>query len=380
MKTETSFENLFNENIINKWKRQGKYVFGLISFDIPEELIHAAGILPLRLFGAMESVEKAHKYISSWCCSYSRRCLEAALNGQYRWIDGIVGSKLEDTTIQLFDLLRCVVKPKFSHILQTPVVRTELSKQFFINELLIFKKKLEDFTGKTISDHDLRNSIRIYNKDRRLLRRLYETRKADNPPFSSSEILKAVISSMTMTKEQHARKVTRFLRNIELNHGKEKEVVENKVRVHISGTEIYDPEILQIIEDCGAIIVSDDLNTGSTYFWTDVDENKDPYEALAEHYLLSKEVTMQITGRFSSSITERAEYIRSLVEKFRAEGVIFLIDKGCEVFGYAYPHLRDSLKKHGIPCIRLDFDIPFSREYYAARVRAFVEMRGEKYV
>lgn len=366
---------LFDEKVIERWKQKGRKVIGCVSSDVVEEIIYAADILPIRLFGKTERLEKAHKYMPVWCCSYSRRCVEAALDGQFKAVDGIVGSKFDDTCIHLFELLKQVVKPKFTYFLETPIVKTDSNKRFFIKNLLEFKRKLENFAERTVSERDLKASIKIYNENRRLLKRLYETRKAENPPLKGSEILEIVISSMTLPKEAHNEKMMELLRTLPSKEGEE---FRDKVRIHVSGTEVYDVEILRAIEECDANIVSDDLDTGSRYFWVEVEEAKDPYEALAERYLFNKVTNLQVVGQFSNSIEERAMYIRSLVEEFKSDGVIFLVDRGCEVFGYAYPHLRRELENFGIPCIHLDLEASFSREHYIARVKAFVEALKER--
>lgn len=368
-------------NLAREVHARGKKVVGLVSWNIPEEVIYAADALPFRLFGDPYFIEKAHMYLPSWCCSYARGCLEEALNGRYEWLDGIVVSKLEDTCISLFYLLGYVMKPKFSHLLQVPVIKNERGKEYFMDEIMRFEKRMEDFVGHSISDEDLRHAIRTYNENRRLLKRIYEMRKKGYFPLRSAEILEIVISSMLIPKEEHSKLVKELLNNI----GKTEEPrvegdAEKKVRLHVSGTEVLDPEILQVIEDCGAVIVSDDLNTGTVYFWNEVKEEKDPYEALAEHYLLKGVPNILITKQLSKGVDERIEYMCSLIEEFGAEGVIFLMDRGCEVLGHAYPHLRDGLRKLNIPSLRLDLDYPISREHYVTRVRAFIEMVRERRV
>lgn len=366
--------------LAEKLHEKGKRIFGLISWNIPEEVIYASNIIPFRLFGEAQLVEKAHTYLPSWGCSFSRRCLETALNRKYDWLDGLVASKLEDTCIALFYLLRHYLKPKFSHLLQVPVVKNELCKEYFVTEILNFKSKIEKFLGRTVSDDDLRRAIRVYNENRRLLKTLYEARKREDFPLSGADVLKIVVSSMTIPKERHSEIVKRILEGVDTlksEHGREKGV-EGKVKVHVSGTELIDPEVLQIMEDCGAKIVSDDLNTGTIYFWNEVDEGRDPYDALAEHYLLKGVPNLLISKQFSRAIDERVEYIRSLVEEFEADGVVFLVDRGCEVMGFAYPHLRDGLRKLNIPSVRLDLDYPLPREQYATRMRAFIEMVRER--
>jgi benzoyl-CoA reductase subunit C len=359
---------------------RGKKIFGLISWNIPEEVIYAAGVIPFRLFGEAQLIEKAHAYLPSWSCSFSRRCLEMALNDKYNWLDGLVASKLEDTCIALFYLLKHRLKPKFSYLLQVPVLKNELCKEYFAKEILDLKCRMEKFLRRAVSDDDLKRAIRVYNENRRLLRMLYEARKEEDFPLSGADVLKIVISSMTTPKEEHSENVKKILEGIDtLKSKREREKgVEKKVKVHVSGTELTDPEVLQIIEGCGTKIVSDDLNTGTAYFWNEVDESKDPYDALAEHYLIKGMPNLLMSRQLSRAIDERIEYIRSLVEEFEANGVVFLVDRGCEVMGFAYPHLRDGLRKHNIPFVRLDLDYPFPREQYVTRIKAFIEMVRER--
>jgi len=366
--------------LVEELHRRGKRIFGLISWNIPEEVIYAGGVIPFRLFGEAQLIEKAHAYLPSWSCSFSRRCLEMALNGKYNWLDGLVASKLEDTCIALFYLLRHYLRPKFSHLLQVPVLKSELCKDYFTKEVLGLKSKIEEFLGRTVSDDDLKKAIRVYNENRRLLRMLYRARKREDFPLSGADMLKVVVSSMAMPKEEHSELVTKILESIGTlkSKGEQGESAEKKVKVHISGTELIDPEVLQIIEDCGTKIVSDDLNTGTIYFWNEVNESEDPYEALAEHYLFKGAPNLLMSRQLSRAIDERVEYIRALVEEFEANGVVFLMDRGCEVMGFAYPHLRDGLRRYGIPSVRLDLDYPFPREQYVTRMRAFIEMVRER--
>ncbi|MDH5815719.1 MAG: 2-hydroxyacyl-CoA dehydratase family protein [Candidatus Nezhaarchaeota archaeon] len=376
---EKGFSKSSAVNFAKELHVKGKKVIGLISWSIPEEVIYAADVLPFRLFGDPQFIEKAHMYLPSWCCSYARSCLEEALSQRYGWLDGVIASKLEDTCISLFYLLRYVMKLKFAHLLQVPVIKSEKGKEYFVKEIVKLKKKMEDFIGRTISDEDLVRAIKVYNENRRLLKTIYEMRSKGLFPLRSAEVLEIVISSMLIPKEVHSKLIRDLLNNISKVGRQEESSVKEKVRLHISGSEILDPEILQVIEDCGAIIVSDDLNTGTVYFWSEVDEDKDPYEALAERYLLKGAPGILITRQLSRGVDERIEYMLSLIKEFNAEGVIFLVDRGCEVLGHAYPHLRDGLRKLNIPSIKLDLDYPISREHYVTRVRAFIEMVREEY-
>ncbi len=368
------FENyLYDKKIIKEWKAKGGKILGYFCSNVPEEIIYAAEVLPIRIFGETQHVEKAYNHLPSWVCFYSKRCLETGLEGKYDFLDGIVGIKSDDTNIMLSQIWGRTLKPNFFYFLQFPCLKEKLNIDFYLNNLQEFKTALENFTGNKISDEKLKESIKIYNQNRKLLKKLYMLRKQENPPINGAETLKIVLASMTMPKEKHNILLQKFLESLQ-----EKSKSYGGVRLHITGTVLYDVDVLNMVEECGAIVVSDDLCTGSRYFWSETRENGNPMEAIVQRYIYGKVTCMELTNQLACCIDERVEYINRMVKEFKAEGVLYLGEKGCEICTYAKPRIQQMLKELAVPFLYLDLDFPLAKAPYQTRIEAFIESLGRR--
>jgi len=73
-------------------KERGDRIFGWLCTYTPEEIIHAAGILPVRIVGYSQETElddgTAYLYVNT--CSFSRSCFQLAIRGEYDFLDGVV--------------------------------------------------------------------------------------------------------------------------------------------------------------------------------------------------------------------------------------------------------------------------------------------------
>lgn len=71
-------------------KAQGQRIVGWICTYVPEEIIHAAGLLPFRVIGGSSETPMADAYLYSNNCTFVRNCLEEGLSGSLGFLDGIV--------------------------------------------------------------------------------------------------------------------------------------------------------------------------------------------------------------------------------------------------------------------------------------------------
>src|SRR4030042_5096492 len=156
---------------ILKRKSQGRKVFGWLCTYVPEELLHAAGILPVRITGYAQETElddgSAYLYINN--CSFSRSCLQVRLQGEYDYLDGIVAGSTCDGARRLFDLWHHYLDTPFHHILTVPRKYTERAHKLYYEQVTQFKKHLEQFMGVKISGEALLKSTNLYNESRALL-------------------------------------------------------------------------------------------------------------------------------------------------------------------------------------------------------------------
>jgi benzoyl-CoA reductase/2-hydroxyglutaryl-CoA dehydratase subunit BcrC/BadD/HgdB len=64
-------------------------VLGWFCTYTPIELIHAAGFLPVRIYGGTITVELAGNLVPNFVCPYMRTSLERALRGEYKYLSGV---------------------------------------------------------------------------------------------------------------------------------------------------------------------------------------------------------------------------------------------------------------------------------------------------
>lgn len=133
---------------ILEYKRQGKKVFGWLCTYVPEEVIHAAGALPIRITGYSEEVEledgDAYLYVNN--CSFSRSCLQLGLKGGYDFLDGIVAGSTCDGARRLFDIWNYYIKAPFYHMITVPESTLRLHTTYIINRSWDLNSILRNFS------------------------------------------------------------------------------------------------------------------------------------------------------------------------------------------------------------------------------------------
>ncbi len=356
-------------NHILEYKQQGKKIFGWLCTYVPEEIIHAAGVLPIRITGYSSEVElddgNAYLYINN--CSFSRSCLQLGLRQGYDFLDGVVGGSTCDGARRLFDLWRHYIGTPFHHVITVPRKYTRAAHDLYHSQVMEFKKHLEEFLDTTITDESLLKSIELYNESRALLNKLYSFRKLDNPPITGAETMEVLDASFRMPKEVFNKYLKDLLEEIEKSEKSHK----GRARMMVVGSVMANPEFMKCIEDQGGMVVADELCT-STRYWSDpvvLDENKTPLQAIAQRYLNN----FPCARMFPSE--ERFNRIIEMAHDFRVDGIISQIVRYCVPYAHDLPLLSDRLKKEGIPILSLDVEYGTSGSgQIQTRVQAFLEM------
>lgn len=349
-------------------KQQGKKVFGWLCTYVPEEVIHAAGILPVRITGYSQEVEledgNAYLYINN--CSFSRSCLQMGLRGEYDYLDGVVAGSTCDGARRLFDLWVHYIKTPFHHILTVPRKYTERAHSLYHEQVTMFKQHLEQHFGIEITDAKLLQSIQVYNESRELLRKLYELRKLDRPPITGAETMEVLNASFRMPKELFNHYLSQLLVELAAS-GIEHP---SRARLMVTGSVMNNPEFIRSIEELGGLVVTDELCT-STRYWSDpvVLDGRSPLEAISRRYLSNFPCARMVpsSGRF--------DRILQLVREYQVDGVISQIIRYCVPYAHDLPLITERLKQIGIPTLALDVEYGTSGSgQIRTRVQAFLEM------
>lgn len=178
-------------------------MFGWLCNYVPEEVIHAAGAFPIRITGYPQEtkLDDGTAYFYANNCSFARSCLQLGLRGGYDFLDGIVVGSTCYSGRRLLDLWSKYVGTTFHHLLAIPSKQSERAHERDYGQMVQFKEHLEEFLGVGITDDALYRSIETYNESRKLLGKLYDLRKMDNPLLSAAETMEVLNASFRMPKE-----------------------------------------------------------------------------------------------------------------------------------------------------------------------------------
>jgi len=346
--------------------RTGRRMIGYFHPVIPEELIYAAGFHPVRLSpNFQDSITLGDSYLQTSLCSYLRADWDQIIKLKRSQLDGAIIPRSCEAVTFLYQTWKRHNPYQFIDYINVPWKRSDNTIGFFAKELGRVKRNLEAFTGKEISKDALRTAIRLYDRNRELLRKVYDLRKAETPPISGFEAINVVMSSFLFDKVEHNGLLDQVLKELS-----QKPQHPNKdIRLLISGGCVIDLRLWEAIESLGALIVADDVNNGSRSFWHAVaDTTKDPLEALARGYTM-------VPCAFNTSIEDRFRFVSEMITEYKVKGVIFAINRNCESEAFVYPELEKRIRQRfQIPTLNFETDYLMSLEPLQNRIEAFIEI------
>lgn len=370
METLTDFYEaaLDTEAYVRKLKGGGKKIVGYMCSYTPEEIILAAGLHPLRLFGTKGTIGLADAHLQSYSCSLARGVLEDALAGRLAFLDGAVFPHTCDTIQRLSDIWRLNTRFAFFADVVLPVkLDTESARQYMEDVLRRFRGDLEEGMGVRITDEALMQSIDTYNRIRGCLSTIYDLRSANPDILTGSDLHAIVKGSMIMDRDRLAERLPEV---IEMLGEKTPSKDTGKKRVILTGSICDQPDIYTIFEKAGGVVVWDDLCTGSRYFEGLVSTEGDPIAAIANRY-----IERPVCPAKHTTNTARGERLLEGVRKHNARGVVFLLMKFCDPHDFDYPYLKGFLDREGIPSMLLEIEDQLPSEgQLLTRFETFIHM------
>lgn len=355
-----------------EWKaRTGGKVIGLFPMHFPEELIHAAGALPVLFQESDEPVTAGHSYYYPFFCGLSRSVIDQAAKGSLDFLDGFLSGDYCIQVVGAGEVLGVLLTKASSMFYRLPVGNQDWTHADITQGLKELKRDLETFIGNEIKSESIRESIRIYNTNRALIRKIYELKLSNPSILSSREMVTIIKSSMVMPKEEHNAILESLLPALANRE------VANKdgVRVFTSGSLCGAPkyDILSMIEQSGAVVVGDDMFHGYRYVSTDINDVEEPLEAIAT-YQLRKNSAVPCPTRVDP-LTNWPQYLIDSMREQGAELLVILMAKYCEPHMFFYPDIKEALEKAEIPHLLIEVEHEVvSLEALRTRIEAFVEI------
>jgi len=333
---------------MDEYLMEGKKIIGCFPYYVPEEIIAAAGMVPFGLWGKHGTPKAAKEYFASFYCSIAQMGLEMVLDGTLEGISGILCTTLCDTLRPLTQNLKTVCKVPFIFLAHPQNRKPEYGITFTRRQYENVKKQIETIAGKAITEEDLWGAIRIYNDNRKALRRFVEL--AGKYPREISAVCRGAVlkSRHFMKKEEHTALLT------ELN-GLLENLPEEKwtgAKVLTSGIILDNPKLLKLFDEQKLVIVADDVAHESRAIRKDVRESGDAMDALARHFASQDEDTILYDAKWH----KRSSYIVDKVRSSGAVGVVISMMTFCDPEEIEYPSLKKALEEEGIPYIMLGYD------------------------
>ena len=333
---EQLLDNADNE-LVRKAAAEGNLAMGYTCYHVPEPILNVGNCFSVRLRAPHTgSIDIATYYMSNYTCEFARALTERAIEGGYQFLDAMIGvdaCSMMNRAMEHFEILQVNDKPNFfvTHA-DIPFKITDYTLESYVKQMR--RRVLDVMTeklGADTSDEALRKAVEEHNEGCRILTEIGEMRKMENPPITGYEYHVLNLVSYTCPKAL----ILPYLRETlaEIKKRKVDAKPWYRARVSIVGSEIDDPMLTKLIENCGAFVVSDRYCFGSTP-GREVIELNDTDDVLTQiclHYMQHSECARYISDE---KVQQRRDTADRLAREFGAEGIIYEQMKYCDYWGF----------------------------------------------
>jgi benzoyl-CoA reductase subunit C len=333
------------------WKdaQPGRKVVAYMPVYVPRELIHAAGMLPLGILGAGESLEVIHgdAYYQSYICRIPRSTLELGITGRLDFVEGFLFPSICDVIRNLSGIWKLQFPDVYVRYFDVPQNYVDgIGGSYYRRELEELKEGLEHLAGRPITPEALRASITLYNENRRLIAGLYALRTERPWQVPSSELYLVVRAGMVLPVEDH----NQLLKDYHAAAVEEELPIRDKSRIVLSGVFCEQPplSLIKAIEMAGCYIVDDDFMLITRWLLQDVPLDGDPLQNLVDAFLHHSAET---SAKYQPEAKLKGQYLVDAVKGTKAEGVIFAAPSFCDPALLERPMLQSKLDATLVPHI-----------------------------
>lgn len=340
---------------------------------MPEELVFASGAMPIGLIrgGDPEPVAESAAYLPRFLDTFCKAQIGYRMLG-------------EEPLYQIFDLL---VVPITDHNMKAvadcfnffaeanvfrfgvPHQKDEHALEYYLSGLHQFKDKLEEFTGNKIEDDKLREAIEQCNRMRGLLNDISQLRRSERPGITGREFVKLNHASFVADRTV----LIDTLDSVHQELARKPKSGPEGPRILLTGSTLAmgDHKVLEMTEDAGATIVTEEFAEGIRHYEQNVQPNGDLMESLADRYFRRR-----VPPAWFRPSRERLDHLIQLAQDFKVDGIIWyqlMYRSSYDIQAFYFEKmLKDRLN---IPMLKLESDYDVSeRGPLRTRIETFVEI------
>lgn len=321
---------------------------GYLPVYAPREIVYAAGCLPVGIVGAGEELEivRGDACFQSYICHLPRSVVELGLSGRLEAIDGMLFPSTCDVIRNLSGIWKLEFPALFVRYLDFPQnFDREIGGRFYRGMLEELWRGLCALTGRKPEPEALRESIRLYNENRRLVAELYALRAREPWLAPASESYLVLRAGLRLPVEEHSELMRTYMTEA---RRREARPIDN-ARIAVRGVFCEQPPValIRTLERAGCYLVDDDFLPVLHWPPDGVREEGDPLDAMVDAWL---DLPLDSASRYTRSSSEKGAKLVRAVEAVQAEGVIFAAPSFCDPALLDRPMLQQACAEAHIPC------------------------------
>lgn len=360
-------------------KAEGKTIIGYPCVYVPLEMLTALDLVPYQTCGDMrEPVTEADRALPGSFCPVMRSCLDCALKNKNDFLDGMVTVHSCDPQEKTARVWESYTSYPYFHFIDMPITVRPEALEYFKSQLNDFGKTLETFTGRKLSRDKLKSAITFHNRQRALVRELYELTKPSPPHISGTEIIQVLEALTSLPVAEGNDLLTEVISEVRSrSNGPEKK----PARLLIWSSILDYTDIMQVFEAKANVVMSESCG-GIRAYRSEVKFTSDLMEGLADYYLT--EITCARTFRqatigeirkdYARDLQSRFGYLKSIIKEWKIDGAIMLLVRYCDPFAFEMPSLKDYFDSIGIPSTYIEYDYTIGAlAPLRTRIEAFLE-------
>ncbi|HEX3046035.1 MAG TPA: 2-hydroxyacyl-CoA dehydratase family protein [Bacillota bacterium] len=369
---------------LRKARADGRKVLGWSGYNLPEEIIYALGLIPVRIAAGGDDrlVEIGARYISTKNCVYIRELVGLFAENKDPYIQNTDILAMDTTCLQTFRAAEIIEFYFQKDVLVLGVPRNFYwpeAKEYFVNEVADFTKKLEARAGVSLDNKKLAEAVDLYDKIRANLKSIYEYQAAQTNAITWEEAYDLIQAGYYLDRAEYLSLLEQALAELrELQSAPIIEETEGEARILISGSVIPpgDRKLFNIIKQVGGRIVGDDLWSGIIPY-LDLHIAESTPAGIALGYL--NRTPHGALPYLELKSDRRLQKLRELINTYKAQGVIYHTLRYCDPYTFKAKETKDVLAENKIPLLEIHTEYAGSDfEAVRTRVEAFVEMIKNK--
>lgn len=371
-----------NSQRAKELKAAGKQIIGYPCVYVPVEMLTALDLVPYRTCADIRNpVTEADRVLPHSFCPIMRNCLDCALKGKNDFLDGMVTIHSSDPQEKTARIWQSYVQYPYFHFIDMPITVRPEAMGYFKGQLEDFRKTLEAFAGKKLSTSKLEAAIKLHNRQRVLVRELYELTKPSPPLISGTEMVEVVRALTCLPVVEGNDLLSEIIDEVK---NRVERPQNRSGRLLMWSSTLDDRDILQAFESKANVVMNESCG-GVRAYRGDVKLTADVLEGLASYYL--NEITCARTFRqaglsetkkdYARDLQSRFGYLKGLIRDWRINGVVMLLVRYCDPFAFEMPQLKDYLASLGVPSTYMEYDYTTGAlGPLTTRVEAFLETIG----